>query len=145
MQPRIVSTQTKLAQKVENFTVFESFPSTSCCWQNFHQIREKFGWLYIQGVSGMFTLDGWVAGGGLAEKVIAQNFALLKPRKQPEWVVATPWWLKWSKINTVDLWTAKTSSNTGYSQPRDLPVAETAIQAFHITMNSLLLQSASSR
>ena len=37
----------------------------------------------------------------------------------------------------------KRSSNTGYSQPRHLPVPEPAIRAFHITMNSPLLQSAS--
>jgi len=43
----------------------------------------------------------------------------------------------------VDVWTAKRSSNTGYSQPRHLPVPEPAIRAFYITMNSPLLQSAS--
>jgi len=40
------------------------------------------------------------------------------------------------------VWTAKRSSNTGYSQPRHLPVSKAAIQAFHITVNSPLLQSA---
>jgi len=44
----------------------------------------------------------------------------------------------------VDVWAAKRSSNTGYSQPRHLPVPEAAIQAFHITVNSPLLHSASS-
>jgi len=34
-QPRIVSTQMKLTQKVDHFTVFKSFPSTSCCSQEF--------------------------------------------------------------------------------------------------------------
>jgi len=34
----------------------------------------------------------------------------------------------------------KTSSKTGYCQPGHLPVPETGIQAFHITMNSPLLQ-----
>jgi len=33
----------------------------------------------------------------------------------------------------VDVWAAKRSSNTGYSQPRHLPVPEAAIRAFHIT------------
>jgi len=37
---------------------------------------------------------------------------------------------------------AKRSSNTGYSQPRHLPVPEPAIRASHITVNSPLLQSA---
>ena len=41
----------------------------------------------------------------------------------------------------MDIWPAKTSSNTGYSQPRHLPVPETAIRAFHIIVNSPLLQS----
>jgi len=43
------------------------------------------------------------------------------------------------------LWTAKTSSNTEYNQPRHLPVPEAAIRALHITMNPPLLQSASSK
>jgi len=40
----------------------------------------------------------------------------------------------------VDVWAAKRSSNTGYSQPRHLPVPEAAIGAFHTTMNPPLLQ-----
>ena len=34
-----------------------------------------------------------------------------------------PYRLKWSTIYTVDIRTAKTNSNTGYSQPRHLPSA----------------------
>jgi len=45
----------------------------------------------------------------------------------------------------VDFWAAKRSSNTGYSQPRHLPIPEATIRAFHFTVNSLLLQSALSR
>ena len=30
-QPRIVSTRMKLTQKLNRFTLFESFPSSSCC------------------------------------------------------------------------------------------------------------------
>jgi len=45
----------------------------------------------------------------------------------------------------VEVWAAKRSCNTGYSQPRHLLVPEAAIRAFHITMNSPLLQLASSR
>ena len=48
------------------------------------------------------------------------------------------------EMYTVDVWAAKTSSNTEYSQPRHLPVSEAAIQAIHMTVNSPLLQSASS-
>jgi len=40
-------------------------------------------------------------------------------------------------------WAAKRSSNTEYSQPRYLPVPEAAIPAFHIIVNSSLLQSTS--
>ena len=36
----------------------------------------------------------------------------------------------------MDVWAAKRSSNTEYSQPRHLPVPEAAIQAFHITVYS---------
>jgi len=41
----------------------------------------------------------------------------------------------------VDVWATKRSSNTEYSQPRPLPVPEATIQAFHITVNSPLLQT----
>jgi len=50
-----------------------------------------------------------------------------------------------SEIYTVDVRTARTSSNTGYCQPRHSPVPETIIRAFHITVNSPLLQSASNK
>jgi len=40
----------------------------------------------------------------------------------------------------VDVWAAKRSSNTEYSQPRHLPVPEAAIRASHIIMNSPLLR-----
>ena len=38
------------------------------------------------------------------------------------------------KIYTMDVWIAKTSSNTGYCQPRHSPVLETAIRAFHTSL-----------
>jgi len=44
-----------------------------------------------------------------------------------------------AEMKYVDVWAAKTSSNTGYSQPRQVP--EATIRAFHITVNSPLLQS----
>ena len=40
----------------------------------------------------------------------------------------------------VDLWIAKTSSNTGYCQSRDSLVPETKTRTFLITVNSPLLQ-----
>jgi len=46
-----------------------------------------------------------------------------------------------AEMYNVDIWTAKTSYNTGYCQPRHSPVHETAILALYLTMNS---QSASS-
>ena len=49
-QPRIVSTWTKLTQKVDRFTVFESFPSTSCCSQKFPPNKiKKIGWFDVWG------------------------------------------------------------------------------------------------
>jgi len=79
------------------------------------------------------------------EKVTVQNCgrALVKSKNQPGRVVLAPWRLKWSTIYTVDIWATKTSSNTGYSQPRHLPVPEATIWAFHITVNSPPLQLAS--
>jgi len=68
----------------------------------------------------------------------------MKPKNQPGGAVLAPLLLKWSTLYTVDVWAAKTNSNTGYSQPGYLPVPEATIRAFHATMNSPLLQSASS-
>jgi len=100
-------------------------------------------------VSGMFTLGRW-QGMDWQEKLTVKNCgrALVKPKNQPGGIMLAPRWLKLSTTYTVDvwdIWTAKTSSNTGYSQLRDLPVPKAAIQAFHITVNSSLLQSASSK
>ena len=59
-QPRIVSMQMKLTQKVDHFIVFESFPSTSCCSQKFLPNKiEKLAGLMCEVASGMFTLGGW--------------------------------------------------------------------------------------
>ena len=59
-QPRIVSTQTKLKQKVDHFTVFESFPSTSCNSHKFlpNKMEKLVGWT-CEIASGMFTLGEW--------------------------------------------------------------------------------------
>ena len=49
----------KLTQKVGHFTVFESFPSTSCCLQNFLPNKiENLASSMCDVVSGMFTLGG---------------------------------------------------------------------------------------
>jgi len=81
--------QTKHTQKVDHFTVFESFPSTSCCSQKFmpKKIENLAGWK-CETVSGMFTLGGW-QGMDWWEKVIVKNCGrvLMKPRNQPEEVV----------------------------------------------------------
>ena len=73
----------KLTQKVDYFTVFESFPSTSCCSEKFppNKIGNLASWK-CEVISGMFTLGGqwemeWQA------KVIVQNDgrAQVKPKK----------------------------------------------------------------
>jgi len=94
----------------------------------------------------MFSLGGW-RGMDWREKVTLQNCgrALVKPKNQPGGAVLAPQCLKWSTIDCVDVWAAQRSSNTGYSQPRHLPVPEPAIRAFHIIVNSPLLQSASNK
>ena len=54
----------KLTQKVDHFTVFESFPSTSCCSLKFLLNKiEKNGWWDVQGsISDVYI--GWVGGRG---------------------------------------------------------------------------------
>ena len=49
----------KLTQKVDHFTVFESFSSTSCCSKKFppNKIENLASWTCMV-VSGMFTLGG---------------------------------------------------------------------------------------
>ena len=82
----------KLTQKVDHFTVSESFPSTSCCSQKFppNKIEKKAGWT-CEVVSGMFTLGGWQRVDWW-EKIIVQNCgrALVKPKNQPGGVVLAP-------------------------------------------------------
>ena len=60
--------QKKLTQKVDHFTVFESFPSISSCSHKFPPNRiEKIGWLNMRGsISDVYI--GWVVGNGLAGK-----------------------------------------------------------------------------
>ena len=50
----------KFTQKVDHFTVFESFPSTSCSSHKFPPNKiEKLAGCICKVVSGMFTLGGW--------------------------------------------------------------------------------------
>ena len=59
-----MSTQMKLTQKVDHLTVFESFPSTSCCSHKFPPNKiDKIGWLDVRG-SIREVYIAWVGGGG---------------------------------------------------------------------------------
>jgi len=60
----------KLTQKVNHFTVLESFPSTSWCSQKFPpNKKEKFGWLDVRGgIRDVYI--GWVVGDGLVGKIL---------------------------------------------------------------------------
>jgi len=52
----------KLTQKVDHFTMFKSYPGTSCCSQRFPPNNlEKVGWLDVRG-SIRHVFIGWVAG-----------------------------------------------------------------------------------
>ena len=78
--------------KVDQFIGFESFPSTSCCSQNFPPNKmEKFGWLDVQGSIRNFYIE-WVAGMDWQEKVTIQNssMALVKPKIQSGGVMLVP-------------------------------------------------------
>ena len=58
----------KLTQKIDCFTVLESFPCTSCCSQKFLPNKiEKFGWLDVRG-SIRDVYIGWVVRDGLVGK-----------------------------------------------------------------------------
>jgi len=88
-RPKIVSTRIKLTEKVDQFTVFESLPSTSYCSQKFPP-NDLAGWT-CEVVSGMFSLGEW-QGIDWREKVTVQNCgrALVKPKNQPGGVVLAP-------------------------------------------------------
>ena len=53
----------KLTQKVDHFTVFKGFPSTSCCSQKFppNKIKNLASWT-CEVESGMFALGDGMAG-----------------------------------------------------------------------------------
>ena len=61
--------QIKLTQKIDQFTVIESFPSTSCCLQKFppNTTENLAGWMSEE-VSEMHAQVGWVAGMECREK-----------------------------------------------------------------------------
>ena len=79
------------------------------------------------------------------EKVTVQNCgrALVKPKNQPRGAVLARQCMPEMKHN--QQCGRLGSSNTGYMQPRHLPVPEPAIRAFRITVNSPLPQSASTK
>ena len=64
--------QLKLTQEVDHFTVFESFPSTSCCSQKIppNKIEKLANWT-CEVVPGILSLGGW-RGMDWWEKVIVQ-------------------------------------------------------------------------
>ena len=81
----------KLTQKVNHFTVFKNFPSTSCCSQKFPPNNKKLAGWACKVVSGMFSLGG---GRGMdwRGKVTVQNYgrAIVKPKNQPGGIVLAP-------------------------------------------------------
>ena len=95
--------QMKLTQTSDHFTVFKSFPSTSCCSQKLPP-NNLAGWTYevVSArvvntlpilyyellVSGMFSLGG----GWTCRKRLVQNCGkvLVKPKNQPGGVVLAP-------------------------------------------------------
>ena len=91
-QPRIVSTQRKLTQKVDHFTVFNSLPNTSCCSQKFPPNKlENIGWLDMRGsIRDVFI--GWGWGMDWREKITVQNCGrpLVKPQNQLGGAVLAP-------------------------------------------------------
>jgi len=81
----------KVTQKVDHFTVFNSFPSTSGCSQKFPITYKKIRWLDVRGsIRDVFI--GWVGGGVLAGKIIFQNCgrAPVKPKNQLGGAVLAP-------------------------------------------------------
>jgi len=79
-----VSTRSRLTQKVDHFTLLESFPSTSCCSYKFLPNKiENIDWLDVWG-SIRDVYIGWVVGMYRWEKVTIQNCgtALVKPKNQ---------------------------------------------------------------
>jgi len=82
----------KFTQKVDHFTVFESFPSTSGCSHKFLPNKiAKIGWLDMRGsIRDVFI--GWVVGMDWWEKVTVQNCgrALMEPKNQPGGAVLAP-------------------------------------------------------
>ena len=83
----------KLTQKLDHFTVFKSFPSTSCYSQKFppNNLEKKIGWLDVRcSIRDVFI--GWGRGMDWQEKATVKNCsrALVKPKNQPEGVVLAP-------------------------------------------------------
>jgi len=78
-QPRIVSTQMKLTQKLDHFTVLKSFPSTSGCSRRF-PTNNLENWLDVWGsISDVFIRWGAGTGGKRLQFKIVVARALVKP------------------------------------------------------------------
>ena len=83
----------KLIQKVDHFTMFKSFPSTSCCSQKFPpNILQTIGWLDVRrSIRDVFI--HWGAGMDWREEVTVQNCAraLVKSKNQSGGVLLAPY------------------------------------------------------
>ena len=151
-----MNTWKKLTQKADHFTVFESFPSTSCCSQKFPLNKiEKFGWLEMWGsIRDVFI--GFVVGDGLTRKGYCSKFYVVGTighywSSKPTWMGGAGSLISEMKQN-LHLYTAlwmfgllKQAAILDIASPGTCQVPETTIWALHITVNSPLLQSASDR
>ena len=124
--PRIVSTRTTISLCLRASLVLVAAHRSSC------QMRQKnlAGWTY-KVVSGMFTSGGWW-GMELAGKVYSTKWCYdMSEAQKPAWKgFAGSLMAEISKIYTVDARTAKTSSNTGYCQPRHSTVLKPSLELF---------------
>ena len=125
--------------------MFESFPTISCCSRKFppNEVKKLADWM-CEVVSGIAYI-GWVVGNGLAGKVLVQNCgrALAKPKNQPGWGCAGS--LMAGMKHSLHCGHSGCLKAATLDIARHLPVPEAAIRIFHISVNSPLLQSASSK
>ena len=145
-----MSTQTKFTQKVDYFTVFESFPSTSCCSQKFPPNKiEKIGWVDMLG-SIRDAHIGRVVGNGLAGKVYSLKlwWGTSEVQKPCSLEGLCSLLNGWNEANSTP-WMfglLKQAATLDIASPDTCQCLKPPCsQAFRITMNSPLLQSASSR
>ena len=70
-------TRLKLTQKVDQFILIESFPSTRCCLKKFppNKVKNLASWP-SEAISGLFMLGGWqelkscIDGGQMLEYIV---------------------------------------------------------------------------